>query len=40
MAKKAKARRAKKSLKPRDLTARKGAAVKGGITGPCARKAL
>ena len=35
MAKKAEARRAKKPLKPRDLTARKGSAVKGGGVGPC-----
>lgn len=40
MAKKAKARTAKKSLKPKDLTARKGAAVKGGAVGPCNRKNL
>ena len=40
MSKKAKARKTTKSLKPRDLTARKGSGVKGGITGPCARKSL
>jgi hypothetical protein len=36
---------AKKTLKVKDLTTRRGAAatgggVKGGITGPCARKGL
>jgi hypothetical protein len=45
MAKKTKARSATKSLKVKDLTTRRGAAVKGGgvkggITGPCARKGL
>jgi hypothetical protein len=45
MAKKAKARSATKSLKVKDLatlrgTAVKGGGVKGGITGPCARKGL
>jgi hypothetical protein len=45
MAKKAKARSATKSLKVKDLTARRGGAVKGGgvkggITGPCAWKGL
>jgi len=45
MAKKAKARSATKSLKVKDLTTRRGTAVKGGgvkggITGPCARKGL
>ena len=40
MAKKAKARRATKPLKAKDLTARQGVKVKGGVTGPCNRKAL
>jgi hypothetical protein len=40
MAKKAKARKVTKSLKAKDLPTRKGASVKGGITGPCARKGL
>ncbi|HVG77436.1 MAG TPA: hypothetical protein VNF03_04810 [Patescibacteria group bacterium] len=40
MAKKAKARRATKPLKAKDLAARQGAKVKGGVTGPCNRKAL
>jgi hypothetical protein len=45
MAKKAKARSATKSLKEKDLSARRGSAVKGGgvkggITGPCAREGL
>ena len=40
MAKKAKARSATRSLKVKDLTTRRGTAVKGGAVGPCNRKKL